>query len=130
MNAFWNRFVNALSLIFFILMISTGFLLKWVLPAGSGRTEMIGSGRHGKVVYTLMSLDRHDWGDIHFYISLGLILVLGVHLILHRKWILATAWGSSANPQPMLRKLITIGILTFIIISLSFPWMLQKQVYP
>lgn len=129
MNAAWNRVVNALSLIAGILMISTGFLLKWVLPAGSGRIEMAARGRHGRAIYTVLGLDRHDWGEIHFYISLALVLLLGTHLFLHWKWIRITAWGTAACPQKPARKLLTMGILLFIAAVLAFPWIIRKEIY-
>jgi hypothetical protein len=109
-------------------MISTGFLLKWILPVGSGRIEMSGIGRHGKAIYTVLGLDRHDWGQIHFYISLSLIGLLMIHLILHRKWILMTAWGTKDNPQSLTRRFITLGILIFILATLALPWILPKTI--
>jgi len=129
MKALWGRVINALSLIVFVLMISTGSLLKWVLPPGSGWIEIAGHGRQGRVVYTVLGLDRHDWGSMHFYISLILIFLLCIHLVLHWQWIKVTAWGTSAKPQPLGRKMIIIAIILFILIALAFPWLALKEVH-
>ena len=127
MTPFLNRIINAVSLMAFALMTSTGFLLEWVLPHGSGRAPAAEAGRHQRAIYTVLGLDRHDWATIHFYISLSLIFLLCVHLILHRKWIVATAWGTHVNPQPARRRLITVGIVIFIFAVLAFPWLLRKE---
>jgi hypothetical protein len=65
----WNRIVNALSLVAFCLMVSTGMIMKWILPPGSGRMERFFSGGHEKKMFVLLGMNRHEWGDIHFYIS-------------------------------------------------------------
>ena len=71
-----NVGVDIAALVFFVLLASTGLLLVFELPPGSG----------GKSVW---SLTRHDWGDIHFCIAMGMLGVIGVHLVLHWKWIAA-----------------------------------------
>ena len=126
MNAYLNRLINALSLLSFMFMISTGFLLKWALPHGSGRVSAPGTGQYRKAAHTILGLDRRGWGEIHLYISFGFVLLLCIHLFLHRKWIVATAWGTRANPQPPLRRMITLGMIAFVVIVLGFPWLLRR----
>ena len=61
----------------------TGSIMKWVLPPGTG-------GRHGgqgEQVKTLLSLGRHDWGNIHFWLSVSFIVIMLIHLALHYNWI-------------------------------------------
>lgn len=58
-----------------------GFIIKYVLPPG------VGGGRgHGPADY-LLGMNRHDWGDVHFWIALFLLSLLILHLILHWNWI-------------------------------------------
>ena len=113
-KVWFNMAVNALSLMVFALMISTGMLLKFVLPP-----------RSGHVVY--WGLERHEWGQIHFYIALAFLILLILHLILHWSWIQCIAWGTKAVQQSKSRKLITIGIIGFIIVMLSLPWIGKRQ---
>jgi hypothetical protein len=56
-------------------MIATGYVLRCPLPPGSNKS------------LTLWNLTRHQWGDIHFWISLGLLAVILLHVCLHWQWI-------------------------------------------
>jgi len=128
MKQYINRLINALGLMTFMAMVSTGTILKWILPPGSGRVEslMRGGGRD-KIIATLAGLSRHEWGEIHFYISIAFLIILAAHLYLHWNWIKVSAWGTAKSPQSAKRKLATAGITLFIIACLSLPWALQKK---
>jgi hypothetical protein len=52
-----------------------GILLGWALPAGPGQEKYF------------WSLHRHQWGDIHLWLSILFLAFLVVHLVLHWKWI-------------------------------------------
>ena len=54
-----------------------GLLLGFVIPKGSGP---------GHNAYFL-GLHRHQWGDIHLYLSLFLLVLLTLHLWLNWAWI-------------------------------------------
>lgn len=70
-----------------------GLVLKYVLPPGSGggrgfrggRGLSDGPGADGALL--LLGLTRHEWGDIHFYVSLVLVALLAAHIVLHWTWI-------------------------------------------
>jgi hypothetical protein len=32
-------------------------------------------------------MPRHEWGDIHFYLAVGFVALMVVHIILHWGWI-------------------------------------------
>jgi len=32
-------------------------------------------------------MNRHEWGEIHFYLGLSLLALILIHLILHWSWI-------------------------------------------
>ena len=69
--------VNVLSYGVFVSLASTGFLLAYRLPARSCSDSLLG-------------LTRHEWGDIHFYLSLAFVGLLVFHLFLNWKWVLCT----------------------------------------
>lgn len=73
----WNFWIDFLLLGSMLGLVLTGFLIYWVLPPGSGRLR-------------LWDLTRHAYGDIHFYLSLGMITLAFLHLFLHWKWVLGT----------------------------------------
>jgi hypothetical protein len=72
-----NLIVDSLAFAGFLLLITTGVLMRYVLPPGSGRRAAI------------WGLDRHGWGDLHFWIAVALLLILAFHLVLHWRWIVS-----------------------------------------
>jgi len=75
-----NFVIDTAALLLGLISLTTGLMLKFVLPPRSGRQGL-----------SLWSLDRHDWGDIHFYTTAALIALILVHLILHWQWVCTTA---------------------------------------
>jgi len=76
-------FVNLSGLIF------TGFIMKYILPPGTGGMGRIlhgGSGR-GINVKELWSMTRHEWSSIHFYLAVVFVVLMIIHVILHWTWI-------------------------------------------
>ena len=86
-------------------MISTGILIKYALPPRTGdRLAIWGMG-------------RHDWGDIHFWLSLGLLALLLLHVALHWSWVCTVAQKmfshTNGAPKPVRRwRRDLYGILT------------------
>jgi hypothetical protein len=91
-----NFVVDLIAFVNLLLLATTGTILKWVLPPGSGG----GGGGHGYgfrggrgpgsgtgQVQQLLGLGRHDWGDIHFVLALVFVLLILLHLVLHWAWI-------------------------------------------
>lgn len=87
------------------LMLSTGIFLKFTLPPRSGGNEVWG-------------LTRHDWGNIHYYLSVVFLLFMSAHLVAHAKFIKSVIMGK-AQTEKYYR--IAIGILGVIaLIALAF----------
>ncbi len=70
-----NFIVDAIAFVAFVFLAATGVLVRYVLPPGSGHFA------------TLWSMDRHDWGELHFWIAVALLAALALHLLLHWRWI-------------------------------------------
>lgn len=88
--------VDLIAFVNLLLLATTGTILKWVLPPGSGG----GGGGHGYgfrggrgpgpgtgQVQQLLGLGRHDWGDVHFVLALLFVLLILLHIVLHWTWI-------------------------------------------
>jgi len=73
--------VNSLVFTLFVLLVATGALMKFVLPKGSGESLAV------------WGLGRHDWGSVHFWIAVGLLSALALHLLFHWSWITAVVRG-------------------------------------
>lgn len=77
-------FIDLLGLIF------TGVVIKYILPPGSGGGHGYGyRGGRGpsEGARELWSMTRHEWGDIHFYMSVVFVALILIHLALHWTWI-------------------------------------------
>jgi hypothetical protein len=74
-----NFVVDFVSLLVLLAIAATGLVLKYVLPPG------IRGGRGLR----LWDLSRHDWGDIHFWLSVTLAGLVVVHVALHWTWVCA-----------------------------------------
>lgn len=74
-----NFVIDTAALLVMLAMVATGFLLKWVLPPGS-------RGGHGLQFW---GMTRHDWGDLHFWLAVALLLLIFVHVLLHWSWVCA-----------------------------------------
>jgi Domain of unknown function (DUF4405) len=117
-----NALMDALSFIAFLLLLSTGLLLEYQLPPGSGGTHGFGMGRGagGRTITLLWGWTRHDWGQIHYWIALALVAILALHLLLHWKWIVCTVRGQHSDASGLRLALGAVG-LVFTILLVSAP---------
>ncbi len=76
--------VDALMFLDFLALAFSGFVLKFILPRGSGRlfgeTSFIG-------------LYRENWLTMHDITSLGIVILLIIHLLLNWTWIKCMTLG-------------------------------------
>lgn len=83
-----NFIVDLVSFVDLLGMACTGFIMKYILPPGTGglgRDLHEGAGREH--VKYLWSMTRHEWGRIHYYLGLLFLVLIVVHIILHWNWI-------------------------------------------
>jgi hypothetical protein len=102
-------------------MIATGLAIRFVLPPGTG-------GRHGEGGLLLWSLGRHDWGDVHFWMSVALGVLLVIHVALHWSWVCAMVQrflGCADTDQPGAGRRNAYGIaflFAMVLIFGAFTW--------
>lgn len=86
-----NLIVDTISFLDLLSLAATGAIMRWVLPPGSGGGQEHGGGFRGgrgaDEIKELLGLGRHDWGDIHFLLAMGFVLLILVHILLHWTWI-------------------------------------------
>src|SRR5581483_972115 len=70
-RSLFNLITDLLAALLFLGMVATGYILRFPLPPGTNRA------------YTLWELTRHEWGTVHFWISVGLLGVLLLHVAVH-----------------------------------------------
>jgi hypothetical protein len=84
-----NFIVDFVGLVNLMCLAFSGFIMKFILPPGTGglgRGYRGGRGQ-GEEIKTLWSLSRHEWGDVHFYLAVLFLVLILVHIILHWNWI-------------------------------------------
>jgi hypothetical protein len=94
-----NFFIDLIAFIGFVLLTSTGILMRYVLSPGSGRWKVI------------WGLDRHEWGSIHFWISIIFLSILTIHLILHWRWIMTFIKGRPREGSGLRAGLGIVGLV-------------------
>ena len=116
-----NVLIDVLSFISTIFMISTGFVLRYVLPAGSGRLEGAGLGQGAMVrpITLLWTLTRHEWGDIHYWASMALLVFLSLHLFLHWRWIVCMVKGQPSDASGLRVTIGTLALLTLVAFAIA-----------
>jgi hypothetical protein len=112
-----NLWVDCLAAVFLLVMVATGYILRFPLPPGTNRTQ------------ELWGLSRHDWGTVHTWTSFGLLAVLATHLFLHWPWIISMISPSSGDGTRLRsRPAGMIAILILFIAGGSFAWLAQVSV--
>jgi hypothetical protein len=97
--------VDAVAFVLFALLTSTGVLVRYVLPPGSGRWS------------TLWGMDRHEWGSVHFWMAVALLGTLALHLFFHWKWVVSMVTGRPREGSGARLGLAIVGILALLALA-------------
>lgn len=103
-----NLLIDLCAACLFLAMFVTGYILRFPLPPETNKT------------FSLWGLTRHEWGAIHFWISLGLIAIILVHLALHWTWIVSVIGkrlGAASKTHP---RLLRVAVICSMLLTLSF----------
>jgi hypothetical protein len=114
-----NGLIDALAFAAFLFLLSTGMVLLYQLPPGSGGRQGFGTG-HGaseRSVQLLWGWTRHEWGQIHYWTAYVLMAVLAVHLFLHWKWIVSVVRGKPTNASPYRLVLGSAGLVSVVLLT-------------
>ena len=122
-----NLLIDAIMLILIVSIIGIGLLVKYILLSGKEKWDRFG----GNFDFTLLGLDRHDWGQLHFVLGLILIGLLLLHLILHGKQIIGIFKKTFKNKIIRIVLAFTLLIITCGLIILPFliKWTLQTYLW-
>ncbi len=102
-----NFIIDAIALISFVFLTVTGVLMHYILPPGSGS------------YMSLWGLNRHDWGQLHFWVSAVLFAALSVHLVLHWRWIICVIKGKKTDKSGVRLGLGLLGFLVLIAFAIA-----------
>lgn len=102
-----NYIIDLLGFMCFVFLASTGIIMHYILPAGSGHDLGI------------WGLSRHDWGAIHFWVSVGFFGVMSLHLIWHWSWIVNMVMRRQKEEFNWRAALGMLGVLAILILSIG-----------
>lgn len=74
----WQYLVDTLLFLCIVGIVFIGFLMGLILPKGPAAPE---SAKY------FLGLHRHQWGNIHFYLSITFTVLVIIHLVFSWKWI-------------------------------------------
>ena len=75
-----NFVLDIVSLLNLLFLMVSGYVMTYTLPP-----------REGSNVYrSLWGMDRHDWGDWHFWAAVLFVVLMVLHVALHWEWVCLT----------------------------------------
>lgn len=127
-----NAIVDAVAYAGIIVLATTGLMLRYQMPPGSGGLHGMGSGAGAgsRPVRVVWGLSRHEWGGIHYWVALVLLGVLAVHLALHWKWIVCVLRGKPHSDVSGGRFALGIAGLVLVALLAAAPLMTPAQTSP
>jgi hypothetical protein len=114
-----NFWLDLLLLLVVIALAATGGLIHFVLPRGSGHSLL------------LLGLGRHDFGEIHFYLAIAVVVLFALHVLLHWRWICGVVgkFFGSAAPSGKSQTMWGLSLLCGIVLLLGvFFWWAANSV--
>jgi len=94
--------IDGLLLLGAVGLVLTGLLLEFVLPSGSRSASVWG-------------MTRHEWGGLHFWIAMGMIGCVLLHVALNWGWVCSVAaklLRAGSTRATLKRKLVTgVGVI-------------------
>ncbi len=100
-----NYWIDLFTFIVLFEKIWTGLLGHYVLPPGQGRGHYL----------ELWGLNRHEYGVIHFYLAIAMIVLVVIHVWLHWSWICKTLVGLLQIKRPNPSRYSLYAIISLLI---------------
>lgn len=110
-----NFLVACTAFVGFVLLIATGVLIKYLLPPGSGRQTLI------------WGMDRHQWGDVHFWTAVAIVALMVLHVYLHWTWIKIKVKGLRAEESGR-RVAVAVVALLLVLTAALLPLLSPKEI--
>ena len=115
-----NFVVDLVTFVAMAALIATGLLMRWVMPPGTGHR------------LSLWGMGHHDYGDVHFYLTLALGALLVLHIALHWTWVCSMTARLLRRPaQIETRRRHAYGIALIVLCVAAFAafvWLADAQV--
>lgn len=111
-----NFIIDVIMFVLMALLAGIGLLIKYILLSGENR--WIKYGRN--VDLSFWGLDRHEWGTIHLWIAIALIVLLVLHIILHWSMIICLYKRIIGNKASRIICGSALSVLTLLFVVFPF----------
>ncbi len=109
----WKYAIDTLMFVSLLGIVVVGLLLAFVIPRGSAPAE----------TKVLFDVHRHDWGNIHLYLSLAFSAFVTVHVLLNWDWVKGMA--RTKFKRGWAGTLVLTAVLSFILLAVL--WAIQPE---
>jgi hypothetical protein len=119
-----NLILDGLAALLMMVLVCTGIILRFALPPGSNKDR------------SLWELGRHQWGDVHFWLAMALLLVVLVHVANHWTWVVAVTIGRKSCDRTSAasgrRRWLSGAVFVLVLVGLvaGFSWLALRHVQP
>jgi len=103
-----NLMIDTLAAFLFLGMVATGWILHWTMPPGTNKS------------LELWGLTRHQWGSVHAWISLTLLVTLSAHVALHWSWVVTMFRREFGSVTETKVRNSRSGVITLIVCAIVF----------
>lgn len=103
-----NFIIDAAAFILLAFMTTTGLIMKYNLPAGLCYKK-----------HMIWGMQRHEWGDVHFWLAVAFFSLMAVHLFLHWRWIVSVAMGKPREGTAFRAALGILGLVGVVALSVA-----------
>jgi len=110
-----NLIVDVAILVLMLTLACTGLVVRYTLPPGSG-------GHGGGRGLLLWGMDRHEWGGVHFWLAVALLVLLVLHVALHWGWVCGVCFRWAARAAPRRVASGTAFLLAIAVVIGGFAW--------
>lgn len=119
-RSYLNLIIDILLLLLLAAVSGIGILMKYIMPSNYSVR------REGATSYAsdVLGMNRHEWGYIHWILSLLLLFLVLVHIILHWKMIVNIINRMIPNKVLCYTVCVVILALVFLFLALPFVFML------
>lgn len=118
-RSYLNLIIDILLLLLLAAVSGIGILMKYIMPSNYSVK------REGATSYAsdVLGMNRHEWGYIHWILSLVLLALVLIHIILH--WKMIVSIFNRMIPNKIASNIVcaVILLLVFLFIALPFVFM-------
>lgn len=113
--------IDALMFLLLSAIAGTGLLIRYVLLPGREGWVEYGSNR-----LFIWGMERHEWGTIHLFLGLSLLVLLALHIIFH--WGMIVSMYSSLIRSRRARRIALCFFTLVCALLILFPFIIKPEV--